>query len=44
MVRGAFGYPRLAETAGDSPIVDIAGSRNQYLGTIGVSYSFNLGL
>jgi outer membrane protein len=43
-IRGFGGYQRLAEKAGDSPIVAIAGSRNQYFANLGVSYSFNLGL
>jgi MipA family protein len=44
LIRGGGGYQRLAEKAGDSPIVSIAGSRNQYFGSIGVSYSFDVGL
>jgi outer membrane scaffolding protein for murein synthesis (MipA/OmpV family) len=44
LVRAGGGYQRLAEKAGDSPIVAIAGSRNQYFGSVGVSYSFDIGL
>jgi outer membrane protein len=44
LVRGGGGYQRLAEKAGDSPIVAVAGSKNQFFGSVGVSYSFNVGL
>lgn len=42
-VKGDLGYKRLAEKAGDSPIVAIAGSRDQYSSSLGVSYSFGVG-
>jgi outer membrane scaffolding protein for murein synthesis (MipA/OmpV family) len=34
------GYHRLANVTAASPVVSIAGSRNQYLGGIGLTYSF----
>jgi outer membrane scaffolding protein for murein synthesis (MipA/OmpV family) len=37
-----FGYHRLVGIAADSPVVSIAGSRDQYLGGIGLSYSFGV--
>jgi outer membrane scaffolding protein for murein synthesis (MipA/OmpV family) len=37
-------YHRLAETAADSPVVAIAGDRNQYFAGIGVTYSFGVNL
>lgn len=43
-IRGFVGYQRLAEKAGDSPIVALAGSRDQYSGSLGVTYDFNIGL
>ncbi len=42
-IKGDIGYRRLAEKAADSPIVAVAGARDQYLGSIGVSYSFGVG-
>jgi outer membrane protein len=33
-------YRRLLNDFGDSPVTSIAGSRNQWLGTVGVAYSF----
>jgi outer membrane scaffolding protein for murein synthesis (MipA/OmpV family) len=38
------GYKRLSDHTGDSPIVQIAGSRDQYSGSFGISRSFSLGL
>lgn len=43
-IRADAGYQRLANKAGNSPIVAIAGSRDQYMASVGVTYSFNLGL
>jgi outer membrane protein len=43
-VTADFGYRRLAPKAADSPIVRLTGDPNQYLGSLGVSYSFNVGL
>jgi MipA family protein len=43
-INAAAGYQRLAEKAGDSPIVAISGSRHQYTGSVGLTYSFDLGL
>jgi outer membrane protein len=37
-----FGYHRLVKLAADSPVVAVAGSRNQYSGGIGVTYSFGV--
>jgi outer membrane protein len=37
-----FGYHRLAKVAADSPVVAIAGSRDQYLASVGVTYSFGI--
>jgi len=37
-----FGYHRLAHRAADSPLVEIAGSRDQYSASLGFSYSFGL--
>jgi outer membrane protein len=42
-IKGDIGYRRLAEKAGDSPIIAIAGSRDQYLSSLGISYSFGVG-
>ena len=39
-----FGYHRLVQGAGDSPVVAIAGSRNQYSAGVGLTYSFGVGL
>jgi MipA family protein len=38
------GYHRLVNKAADSPVVAVAGSRNQYTAGIGVTYSFGVGL
>lgn len=38
------GYHRLVNKAADSPVVDIAGSRNQFTAGIGATYSFGVGL
>jgi outer membrane protein len=43
-IRGFAGYQRLAEKAGDSPIVSLAGSRDQYAGSLGITYDFNFGI
>ena len=37
-----FGYHRLVDRAAESPLIAIAGSRNQYSGSFGFSYSFGL--
>jgi outer membrane scaffolding protein for murein synthesis (MipA/OmpV family) len=37
-----FGYHRLAHRAADSPLVEIAGSRDQYSASVGFSYSFGI--
>jgi outer membrane protein len=37
-----FGYRRLVKLAADSPVVAIAGSRNQYSGGVGLTYSFGV--
>jgi outer membrane scaffolding protein for murein synthesis (MipA/OmpV family) len=39
-----FGYHRLASAAADSPVVEVAGSRNQYMAGIGMTYSFGVSL
>lgn len=39
-----LGYKHLNDRAGLSPIVQVAGSRDQYQGSFGVSRSFSLGL
>ena len=39
-----FGYHRLTKLAEDSPVVKVAGSPNDYLASVGVSYSFGIGL
>jgi outer membrane scaffolding protein for murein synthesis (MipA/OmpV family) len=39
-----FSYHRLIDGAGDSPVVAIAGSRNQLSAGIGVTYSFGVSL
>lgn len=38
------GYRSLADKASDSPIVKVAGDTSQLLGSVGLSYSFGLGL
>jgi MipA family protein len=38
------GYDRLVGDAGDSPIVETAGSRNQFTAGVGISYRFDLDL
>jgi outer membrane protein len=38
------GYRSLADKASDSPIIRIAGDTSQLLGSVGLSYSFGLGL
>ena len=38
------GYHRLVNKAAESPVVDVAGSRNQFAGGIGVTYSFGVRL
>jgi MipA family protein len=43
-INGDLGYRRLADRAGNSPIVSISGSRDQYSGSIGATYSFDIGL
>jgi len=45
-IRGTVGvgYHHLTGVAADSPVVDIAGSRNQYSAGVGVSYSFGIHL
>jgi outer membrane scaffolding protein for murein synthesis (MipA/OmpV family) len=42
-VIGDFGYHRLSNTIADSPIVEVAGSRDQYSGGIGLTYTFGVG-
>lgn len=37
---GVAGYSRMLGKYGDSPVVAIAGSRNQWIGALGVGYSF----
>lgn len=37
---GGVGYRRLLEDAADSPVVRIAGSRDQWYGAIGLAYTF----
>ncbi len=39
-----FGYHRLAQKAADSPVVQLAGSRDQYMAGAGFTYSFGVGL
>jgi outer membrane scaffolding protein for murein synthesis (MipA/OmpV family) len=39
-----FGYHRLSDLAANSPVVRVAGSPNDYLASVGVSYSFGIGL
>lgn len=43
-IKGDIGYRKLAKKAADSPIVRVAGGDTQWLGSLGLSYSFNLGL
>jgi len=38
------GYHRLVNKAADSPVVNVAGSRDQFAGGVGVTYSFGVGL
>ena len=37
---GGGTYTRLMNSFADSPIVSIAGSRNQWIGALGVAYTF----
>ena len=37
------GYDRLANSAGDSPVATVLGTRNQYTGGATLAYSFNFG-
>ena len=43
-VKADVGYRRMAGKAANSPIIAIAGDIGQYSGSVGVSYSFGLGL
>jgi MipA family protein len=43
-VTADFGYRRLASEAANSPIVELTGDADQYSGSLGVSYKFNVGL
>ena len=38
------GYHRLVNKAADSPVVNVAGSRNQFTGGVALTYSFGVGL
>ncbi len=38
------GYHRLVNKAADSPVVNVAGSRDQFTAGVGVTYSFGVGL
>ena len=38
-----IGYHRLGKLAEDSPVVQVAGSRDQFSGSLGLSYSFGVG-
>lgn len=42
-VTADFGYQRLAHSAAASPIVRLAGSQDQYLSSLGVTYTFGQG-
>lgn len=44
IVKADVGYRRMADKAANSPIVAIAGDIGQYSGSIGISYSFGVGL
>ncbi len=39
-----FGYHRLSHLVADSPVVQVAGSRDDYFATVGVTYSFGVGI
>ncbi|MEX7539448.1 MipA/OmpV family protein, partial [Providencia rettgeri] len=39
-VIGGVNYSRMLNDFGDSPVVGIAGSRSQWLGALGVAYTF----
>jgi outer membrane scaffolding protein for murein synthesis (MipA/OmpV family) len=39
-----FSYHRLAHDAADSPVVEVAGSHNQFSAGIGLSYSFGVSI
>lgn len=43
-VTADFGYHRLSGNAADSPIVRLTGDNDQYTGSLGISYRFNLHL
>lgn len=43
-VKADFGFRTLADKAANSPIVRVAGATDQYLASVGLSYSFNLRL
>jgi outer membrane scaffolding protein for murein synthesis (MipA/OmpV family) len=40
VIEGQAGYQRLLNDAGDSPIVDASGSRDQFRALLGVAYQF----
>lgn len=40
VIVGALGYSRMLGRYGDSPVVSIAGSKDQFLGAIGIGYTF----
>lgn len=42
-IKGDVGYHRLSGKAADSPIVAVAGSRDQFSGSLGISLSFGVG-
>ena len=40
---GDFGYHRLSSAIAQSPIIQVAGSRDQFTGSVGLTYSFGVG-
>ena len=44
VVKADVGYKKLTDKAADSPIVKLAGDDDQFSGSVGVSYSFDLRL
>lgn len=40
VLAGVVGYNRMLGRYGDSPVIDVAGSKNQWVGAIGIGYTF----
>jgi outer membrane scaffolding protein for murein synthesis (MipA/OmpV family) len=43
MIKGDVGYHRLSDKVAASPVIELAGDRNQYSGSVGFTWNFHVG-